>query len=186
MSKHRFILCGSVNSLGWWLCITSENELLEYHSNHSDMYGKALENIVKGKEFMSDSVEHGPHLKEMPLSQSIWFTSMNNGKSVIKSIIDISSSVFNEQVKAIEKYGKVYINRVGGWCWELLGEVKQFMDKRDLTFPDFDKNDIRVERFPNGKHYYAYIGGMQVRDGDVLKWNTYQEAYDTAYKVVNN
>ena len=36
-----------------------------------------------------------------------------------------------------------------------------------------------------GEHYYAYIGNMQVRDGDILKWNTYEEAYSKALEYIS-
>ena len=50
----------------------------------------------------------------------------------------------------------------------------------------FDKNDIRIEKFPYGAHYYAYVGDVQVKDGTTLKWNTYEEARRQAEKYVRN
>ena len=41
-----------------------------------------------------------------------------------------------------------------------------------------------MKQFPGGEHYYAYIGDMQVRDGDTLKWNSYQEAYEMALSLL--
>ena len=37
-----------------------------------------------------------------------------------------------------------------------------------------------------GNHYYAYIDDVQVRDGDKLKWDSYDEAYSYASSLVNN
>lgn len=39
-------------------------------------------------------------------------------------------------------------------------------------------------KIDKGQHYYAYVGDMQVRDGDVLKWNTYDEASIRACALV--
>ena len=39
-------------------------------------------------------------------------------------------------------------------------------------------------KIDKGQHYYAYVGDMQVRGGDVLKWNTYDEAYIRACALV--
>ena len=52
--------------------------------------------------------------------------------------------------------------------------------RSELQFPHYYTSDIRIKRFDDGKHYYAYIGDTQVKDGDVLKWDTYDEAYDHA------
>ena len=37
-----------------------------------------------------------------------------------------------------------------------------------------------------GEHYYAYIDKMQVHDGDILKWDTYEEAYAHALAIVGD
>ena len=58
--------------------------------------------------------------------------------------------------------------------------------REKLVFPKFDKNDIRIEKFPYGAHYYAYVGDVQVKDGTTLKWNTYEEARRQAEKYVRN
>ena len=55
--------------------------------------------------------------------------------------------------------------------------TSQFCRRKSLVFPDFKKSDIRIQKYDCGSHYYAFVGDMQVRDGDRLKWNTYEEAY---------
>lgn len=44
---------------------------------------------------------------------------------------------------------------------------------------------MEVKSFPGGDHFYAYIGDMQVRDGDILKWDTYDEAYNQALSILD-
>ena len=55
-----------------------------------------------------------------------------------------------------------------------------YIHKKDLVFPEFSEKDIRITKFPYGRHYYAYIGMTEVKDGDEIKWNTYEEAYKRA------
>ena len=55
-----------------------------------------------------------------------------------------------------------------------------------MIFPDFKIDQIKIESFPGGKHFYAYIDNMPVRDGDTIKWDTYKEAYDYAATLVKN
>lgn len=73
---------------------------------------------------------------------------------------------------------------LGGYHGDFDQSFDKFVRRKQLVFPDFKKNEIRVEQFPNGKHYYAYIDDTQVRDGDILKWNTYKEAYDKALEYI--
>lgn len=44
--------------------------------------------------------------------------------------------------------------------------------------------DICISQFTGGTHYYAYVGDMQIREGENLKWNSYEEAYKKACEVV--
>ena len=59
------------------------------------------------------------------------------------------------------------------------------LEIKDIIFPDFKRHQIRVKSFPGGDHFYAYIGDMQVRDGDILKWDTYDEAYNQALSILD-
>jgi hypothetical protein len=56
--------------------------------------------------------------------------------------------------------------------------------RANIDFPKYHEQDIHIARFPDGQHYYAYIGDMQVRDGDILKWDTYDEAFAQAQKYI--
>lgn len=76
-------------------------------------------------------------------------------------------------------------DKQGGW-WLKIDSVDydNFCRRDELIFPNFQISDIRIKQFDKGQHYYAYVGDMQVRDGDVLKWNTYDEAYTRACALV--
>ena len=74
------------------------------------------------------------------------------------------------------------INPAGGHTHGI--ETAQFCWRKQLVFPDFKKEDIRVRKFNGGQHWYAYIGDMQVRDGDRLKWNTQEAARAAAEALV--
>lgn len=44
---------------------------------------------------------------------------------------------------------------------------------------------MKNDECPHGCHYYAYIGDMQVKDGNIIKWNTYEEAHRVALAVLD-
>ena len=81
-------------------------------------------------------------------------------------------------------YGAVYINPVGGHTYDL--EYTQFCRRKDLVFPDFKESDIRIQKYEAGCHYYAFIGDMQVRNGNQMKWNTRDAAYQMAKSIIQN
>ena len=60
----------------------------------------------------------------------------------------------------------------------------QFCRRKQLVFPHFRREDIRIKQFNGGRHWYAYVGDMQIRDGDQLKWNTKEAAQAAAEAMV--
>lgn len=58
-------------------------------------------------------------------------------------------------------------------------------EEKNWYFRISKKNDIRIKKFPYGNHYYAYIGDMQVKDGNIIKWNTYEDAHRAALSVLD-
>lgn len=73
------------------------------------------------------------------------------------------------------------VNRYGGFMVKREDiKPKASVWRKDLVFPSYVSHDIRIKRFDDGRHYYAFIGDMQVKDGDRVKWDTYDEAYHQA------
>ena len=182
--KRRFVFCRLNTVGGWWLKIDTLECLLAWHEHHNGTYGRAFQNILYGKEFNSQMPDHGPNPKEMPLSQAIWYHAANRGISPIQSVMDISSTILSSQVDALRS-GPIYVNDNGGWCPHLPAPVVAFADRDGFSFPSYGRSDIRVTKFPGGEHYYAHVGAVEVRDGDVIKWPTYREAYEHALAFTN-
>lgn len=176
MAKHLFVLAGSGPKSGWWLKITGPEELAEYHSQHNGKYGRALLNIIRDK----DGGQHGPHAREIPLAQAAYYHAVNQEISPVISLLDLSYQTSVAQLQALHEHGAVYINSVGGWNWNPGIEITQHIWRDGFAFPSFTKDDIRISKFPGGSHYYAHIGPMEVRDGDIIKWSSRQEAYEHA------
>ena len=176
MAKRLFVLfrCGTRNS--WWLKISDVDALADYQAAHADKYGRALLNIVRDR----DSGMHGPCPREIPLSQAAYYRAVNTDASPVSALMSISSETTAAQLDALHEHGALYFNPAGGWNWGPPGEPVQTAWRDGFAFPSFTKDDIKITRFPDGTHYYAHIGDMEVRDGDVIKWPTRQEAYERA------
>ena len=88
------------------------------------------------------------------------------------------------ELSLIKQSGAVYFNSSGGCTSDI--SYTQFCRRKELIFPDFTEKDLRYVRYPNGgRHWYVFIGDMQVKDGMRSKWNTREEAERIAKKVLN-
>lgn len=173
--SYTFVLRdkGTLNQ-GWWLKISTLEELTDYHKS-TWRYAYGFERILYDDEVRYDK-EDTPSNR---LGMLMHLRAEHNNQSKIDSAVNLQTQVQCKQAEFILKGYNVYINRYGGWCF---GE-KDYSDwvrREKMIFPDFKRGDIEIKQFNNGQHYYAYIDGMQVRDGDTLKWDTRQEAYNYA------
>lgn len=193
MNKWTFVLKDKgTNNQGWWLKILTIEELGKYYEQtYGVRYGKVFENFVYGKEFNdirkgSPSNRHMLHHQEATLTECIVNYASRNNLTILQGISRFVLEVVQTQIECIRENGAIYINRVGGYHSAYENEPKyDFVHREKLIFPDFKQNQIRIEKFPYGNHFYAYIGDTQVRCGDVLKWNTYEEAYKCALEYVS-
>lgn len=71
-------------------------------------------------------------------------------------------------------------------------EVIKEIEKDELIFPTekeferkYTEKDITINKWPEGKHYYAKIKDKDVIVKNKNKWNTYEYAYENAKKYLN-
>ena len=169
------------NNKHWRLKLTSEEE--------ADRF--ALENQAFSKDYAHyEKVKDYSHDDHTAVTHSQWAGEANRiAKDYYKDMAtayDILSLLQLDTIKTlIRETGAAYVN----WRMGCHGERKEksytaFVRRKELVFPRYHNSDIRIERFPDGTHYYAYVGDMQVRDGDILKWDSYDEAMQQAKKYV--
>jgi hypothetical protein len=93
----------------------------------------------------------------------------------------LSEKIFMRKLQMIFEGHTLYINKVGGFM-PFLGEdyeVRSEVTSEVFKFPEYTKQDINVTRWPNGKHYYAKVGHMDVVIDGMDKWCD----VDTAHKM---
>lgn len=165
----------------WWLKITTIDELFNYSDKTNARWGKAFDSLIHSKEFYSDGMEHASNLAFV-----IGMMGSRNKMNAIEATAELRSKIFDAQLDLIMEGHTLFINENGGYHYDYEGDkpYTQFIWRDELVFPNFSKNEIRIKKFTGGQHFYAYIGDMQVRDGDNLKWDTYEEALKQAEKVV--
>ena len=77
----------------------------------------------------------------------------------------------------------VFINDKLGWATEQR-EAEQFVHKVEMKFPVMKLEKIEVKQFPMGKHYYAFVDGVQLKQGERVKFDSYKEAFNFAKEFV--
>lgn len=173
-----FVLIGrGTDSAAWWLKIRSQEELIRYLQQTGSKYGRAFDNYLHDGFYQESITGHGKYNQEANLTLAAYLYGINRNKSMVEALIDLQTDTANRMSEMLDKYGALYINSVGGWnTGTSLGPENGFMHARQLVWPNFTESDIRISCFHGGQHYYAYVGQAQVRDGDRVKFNSYDEA----------
>lgn len=166
----------------WWLKITTPEELFHYWSLTDSKWGQAFDSLIHSKEFTKDGMQHAN-----PLAFAAGLYASNRKLPLLDAIPEFSAEIKGDQLEFLLSYGVLYINQKGGYHFGKRDEkdYSQFYRSKKFIFPDFKENEIKVKTFTGGQHFYAYIGDMEVRDGDIIKWDTYEEAYQVALRVVS-
>lgn len=164
----------------WYLKISSVNELINYYKSKGimDKWTKEYINLVNSKEFCNGT----KHCNE--IGMAIGMLGVREGLTPFEATNTLIQEIFNNQLELLLQGYDLYINAKGGYFMDKEKPYIQWYRKNTIDFPYFTKDQIRIKRFPMGTHYYAYIGNMQVYDGDINKWDSYKAAFDYATKYL--
>lgn len=184
---------------GWWLQITDLEQLMEYIELTENRYGFDITNICHGDSIDRDSNGFTVNLEEEPIKEENSrraFEVVNaaiNEISLLESIIDTSSMINMGYIDTLRTDGLININCVGGYNSDKI--IPEIVVYKDVPkFPHFTSADINIQTFKNidsekdyGYHYhfYAYLGNVQIRDGNKMKWDSYDEAYEFARRYID-
>ena len=173
---------------GWWLKIENVDQLIDYHKKTNNRYEGAIRMYLQGKRPEEMSLEERIDLDvsgniDWKYLQAAVIMAEKVEGTLLDGFRCLNMEYGAKELKDIQQYGVCYLNSVGGSTYSI--DQDNFCRRDELIFPNFQISDIRVKQFEGGKHYYAYVGNIQVRDGDVLKWDSYDEAYTRACALTN-
>lgn len=180
MPEYLFVRRERAGKTGWWLKLSSEEEIIRFLVENRFFDGDR-EHFEKIRNALHDdrtAVTHSEFGFCTDICRRLYgFDDVSGSYGMLRAWQALTI------VKLFRETGAAYVNRKMGVCGEN-SEFTQigFVRKSVLEFPQYHDDEIRIRRFPDGSHYYAYIGDAQVRDGDVLKWDTYDEAYAQALR----
>lgn len=186
MNKWKFINNGN----GWWLRIENIEQLIQYVQLTSGRYANSMSRVSS-----ACSQKKYQHYTNQ-LDSYLELLYMNSGQSLIDTTQKLMFNVSKTYFDLLSEKGFVNINPVGGCNNDnYTNSIIIYKDK--LVFPDYKKKDLKIKtwemedlktgNFKSGYkyHYYAYIGDVQIKDGDKIKWDTYEEAYEYAKKFID-
>lgn len=173
--SYTFI-CTKENT--WWLKITTIEQLMQYWNEvFNPKLKEAFETIKETKEF-GRGMKHCTNIQA-----AIGFMSRGEKISYEEAYEKILYDTRIAQYQAIDKGDNIFINKKLGWNSENK-ETEQFVHKQSFEFPVMKKDKLKIERFPLGRHYYVFIDGVQIRQNENLKFNSYEEAERFASKYI--
>ena len=170
------------------LMIDSYDQLLEYEElvGFSRMR-KAFSETFNSREYQEAACIDGD-LKDHSvnsLTPVLILRAQKFGTSLVAATADFANEVFNNKVRALEKYGCIYIQSCGSYMTSSkTHKVIETKELEELVYPDNKK--IRYLRWPNGQHWYAKIGDTDIRVDGEMKWDSREEAEEAVKKYLRS
>lgn len=152
------------NNEGWWLKISNAEELANYYEKDN-----------RGTKVISEYMNQDKHKGK--LTEAIEAYSANRKMTIWQGYSSFTQEVAMKQLEYIDKYGAIYINRVGGYH-NAYGESIEYDTtiRNSLTFPKdgevVDSVEIKkCEKIKDEK--YGFISpSAEFYEG---KWSTHSE-----------
>jgi hypothetical protein len=123
------------------------------------------------------------------LSSALDILNRSSGDSLLVTTGKLVSDAHYTYFRNLQRFGFVNINRLGG-CNASQWPAQLVIKKDELIFPMLSRKDVTIKTWeweekkryayrPGYKyHWYAYLGDVQLKDGDIDKWDT-REAAET-------
>lgn len=107
-----------------------------------------------------------------------------SGESFVESLIGVVGDINTGMMKVILNGDILYIKHTGGYSSDTiysdLYEVLEEKASEKLIWPK--SGVVEIKQWPQGKHWYAKVDGVEVVINGISKWNSWGEANDAAIK----
>jgi len=137
---------------------------------------------IKQRAKLLEDAKYVGHASSALCSLAEMFSVNTNSKEDCSSILARNSilkmRVVSEQIKCLTEGKKLLINSKGGYFPLCKNDDYNIISNNKIIY---SAKDIKISKWPNGKHYYAKIRDIDVVDssGD-MKWNTELKANQVA------
>ena len=93
--------------------------------------------------------------------------------------------IISHKSKELEKTGRILINQNGGY-FSWTNDLVELESKECNRFPQYDKRDIKVSKWPSGTHWYITCNGTSVEIDGIIKYKSEKNAWEAADKWIKD
>ena len=108
--------------------------------------------------------------------------------SFVESLVGFMEDIFNGMEKILQDGQVLYIRAVGSYTFDTpdqkLYEILETKKLTELIFPTMD--ELKIMKWPQGNHWYATIGKVDIVVDGKMKWDSYTEAKRAAKKFIKD
>jgi hypothetical protein len=163
---------------GWMFKLSSYPDLMAYWMDvRQNRFRDGFANYLNSREFVSlTGVGLGKegHLSHSDASflhaASLAETMKDKPRSVVEIACEIGDRLLGGMTSLLRDKGHIYVNRQGGY-FHLVDGMEEVEVKQVKAF-FIPGAKIEVKKWPNGKHFYAYVDGASVEYDGANKWST--------------
>lgn len=165
---------------GWMFALSSEKELTDYWKKsrslqvregfvdfiHSREY-EYLNPSPKGKRIGDHLHTHHAALLNMACTVEAM---KPEPRSAVEVFCEVYDNIFYSMLKYIQEQGTIYVNPKGAYFH--LGPGMEIVATKKMKEYVIPGETITIKKWPNGLHFYAYVGGATVFHQGRNKWPT--------------
>jgi len=163
---------------GWLFKLSNYTDLMTYWMDvRQNRFREGFANYLHSREFISLTgvgVGQGDHLShddaQFLHAASLAETLRDNPRSLVEIATEVGDQLLQGMTRLLFDKGSIYVNKNGGY-FALISGMEEVSTKtvKEFVLPG---QKIEIKQWPNGKHYYAYVGGTSVVHDGQNKWST--------------
>lgn len=169
---------------GWMFKISTYSDLLGYWQDvRQNRLQDGFSNYLHSREFISlagEDIGASHHLSHSDAAflnaVCLAETMKDTPRGVVEIFCDITDAIYQGMTKLLQEKGHLYVNKNGGYF--SLSDGMEETDLQEIESFVIPGQKIEIKQWPNGTHYYAYVGGVSVERDGVNKWDTKSQAYN--------
>ena len=135
-------------------------------------YSQAVNELFEGVDIDTDKNHCNPNNKLVPFLHYCVMTFPENERFYpFIYFVEKLSLASQSKIKCLNKYKRILINVNGGFMpWS--SNFKKIESTVGNKFPQFSIDDVKISKWPEGKHFYATINGESIEMDGLNKWST--------------
>ena len=169
------------NGYTWWLRIENVEQLMKYfEKTDENRFGGAMMTVAYRR--MDNNNAHYDD-KYDGIAGSLDTINGIYHEDLLTTTGRLRLACHKTYLRNLMDRGFVNIDRLGG-CNSCDWDMKVVITKDELIFPTYSRKDVTIKTWELSEkqcgvyrnnynyHWYAYIGDVRLKDGDIEKWNT--------------